>query len=116
MPRWVFDEDFNNDIVRSLFRRKPSLDAVRVQDVGLSGADDPVILEWAAQHKRILLTHDAATMTKHTYDRLRQGQPVAGVFEVSQALAILPVVEDILLLEEGSREGEWEGQIHYLPL
>lgn len=116
MPRWVFDEDFNNDIVRALFRRKPSLDAVRVQDVGLSCADDSIILEWAAQQKRILLTRDAATMTNHTYDRLRQGQLVAGVLEVSQALAILPVVEDILLLEECRREGEWEGQIHYLPL
>src|SRR5206468_824468 len=110
------DEDFNNDIVRALFRRKPSLDAVRVQDVSLSGADDALILEWAAQQRRILLTHDAATMTKHTYDRLRESQPVAGVFEVSQGLGILRVVEDILLLEECSREGEWEGQIHYLPL
>jgi len=42
------DENFNNDIVRGLLRQKPSLDIVRIQDVGLSGADDPTILEWAA--------------------------------------------------------------------
>jgi len=49
MLRLAADENFNNDIVRGLLRRKPDLDIVRVQDVGLSGADDPTILEWAAQ-------------------------------------------------------------------
>lgn len=46
------DENFNNDIIRGLLRRKPDLDIVRVQDVGLSGADDPTVLEWAAQEGR----------------------------------------------------------------
>ena len=32
----VADENFNNDIVRGLQRRKPDVDIVRVQDVGLS--------------------------------------------------------------------------------
>ena len=43
------DENFNNDIVRGLRRRNPHLDLVRVQDVELSAADDPAVLEWAAQ-------------------------------------------------------------------
>jgi len=42
------DENSNNDIVRGLLRRKPDLDIVRIQDAGLSGADDPTVLEWAA--------------------------------------------------------------------
>ena len=32
----VADENFNNDIVRGLLRRKPDLDIVRIQDVGVS--------------------------------------------------------------------------------
>ena len=39
------DENFDNDIVRGLLRRRPDIDVVRVQDVGLSGASDPIILE-----------------------------------------------------------------------
>jgi hypothetical protein len=39
----VSDENFNNDIARGLLRRNPDLDIVRVQDVGLRGADDPDI-------------------------------------------------------------------------
>lgn len=37
---------FNRNIVRGLLRRKPELDIVCIQDVGLSEADDPTILEW----------------------------------------------------------------------
>ena len=46
----AIDENFNNDIVRGLLRRRPELDLVRIQDAGLSGADDPVVLEWAGKN------------------------------------------------------------------
>ncbi len=34
--RFLVDEDFDNDIVRGMLRRLPTLDIVRVQDVDLS--------------------------------------------------------------------------------
>ena len=58
MLRFAADENFNGDIVRGLLRRNPKLDIIRVQDVGLSGADDPSVLEWAADQRRIVVTHD----------------------------------------------------------
>jgi predicted nuclease of predicted toxin-antitoxin system len=67
MLRLAADENFNNDIVRGLLRREPGLDIVRIQDVGLSGADDPTVLEWAAQEGRVLLTHDVTTITRYAY-------------------------------------------------
>ena len=51
----VADENFNNDILRGLLCRNSSLDIVRIQDVGLVGAPDPEVLEWAAQEERVLL-------------------------------------------------------------
>lgn len=116
MLRLAADENFNNNIVRGLQRRNADLDLVRVQDVGLSGASDPAILEWAAQENRVLLTHDVSTMTRYAYDRVRLGQGMPGVFEVSRELPISVVIEDILLLAEGSLDREWEGQVRYLPL
>ena len=116
MLRLAADENFNNDIVRGLWRRKSELDIVRIQDVGLSGADDPTVLEWAAREGRVLLTHDVTTMTRYAYERVRAGQPMPGVFEVSRAVPIGLALEDILLLAECSLEGEWEGQVRYLPL
>jgi predicted nuclease of predicted toxin-antitoxin system len=68
MLKFPADENFDNTIVRGLFRRNLKLDIVRVQDVGLSGKDDPSVLEWAAQEGRILLIHDVATITRYAYD------------------------------------------------
>lgn len=39
-----------------------------------------------------------------------------GLFAVSQDLPIGRAIEDLLLLAECSYEGEWEGQVRYLPL
>jgi hypothetical protein len=116
MLRFVADENFNNDIVRGILRRKADLDIVRIQDVELSGANDPTVLEWAARERRVLPTHDTATLTRHAYKRIQTNLPMPGVFEVSRSLSIGSVIEDILLLAEYSLDGEWEGQVRYLPL
>lgn len=116
MLRLAADENFNNDIVRGLLRRQPALDIVRVQDVGLSGADDQTILDWSAREARILLTHDVSTMTRYAYERVQAGQLMPGIFEVGRKLPIGSVIDDILLLAVYSLENEWEGQVRYLPL
>lgn len=116
MLRLLADENFNNNIVRGLLRRKADLDIVRAQDVGLAGVDDPAILERAAQQNRVLLTHDVSTITKYAYARIEAAQAMPGVFEVSRTAPIGPVIEDILLLAEWSLEEEWTDQIRYLPL
>ena len=115
--RLLLDENFDNDILRGLLRHKPDLDFARAQDVPeILSAPDPVLLEWAANEGRILLTHDVQTITKHAYERVANGQPMPGVFEVKSGTALGPIIEDLLLLIEASKEGEWEGQVRYLSL
>ena len=116
MIRFAADENFNNAILRGLLRRNPDLDIVRIQDVGLSGADDPTVLEWSAQEGRILLTHDVATITHFAYERIRAEKPMPGVFEVRRGVSIVTAIEDILLIAASRIENEWEGQVRYLPL
>ena len=116
MLRWLADENFNNDILRALFRRKPGIDVVRAQDVALTGIADEALLAWAAEQDRVLLTHDVSTITTHAYHRVMKGEAMPGVFEVSCDVWMRSVVDDILLLTECSRPGEWEGQVRYLPL
>src|SRR5579864_5411153 len=98
MPRFLADENFNRDILRGLMRLNPKLDIVRVQDIGLSGADDPAVLEWAASNGRMLLTHDVATMTRYAYERAQAGLRMPGVFEVPRSLSLGRAIEDILLI------------------
>jgi Domain of unknown function (DUF5615) len=112
----VADENFSNAIVRGLLRIKPDLDIVRVQDVGLSSTDDPVILEWAANKDRVLLTHDVSTITKYAYDRVSAGKYMPGVIEVSRKVPLGKAINEILYIAEVCEHGELEGQILYLPL
>jgi hypothetical protein len=114
--RLLADENFNNNTVRGVRLRDPGIDLIRVQDVGLSGAGDTTVLEWAAGRQRILLTHDAATITAFAYERVRKGKPMPGIFEVGRTVALRSAIEDIVLLATCSLEGEWEGQVRCLPL
>lgn len=110
------DENFNNDILGGLLRRDPSLNIVRIQDVGLTHAPDSVVFEWAAQDDRVLLTHDRNTVTKLAYDPVKEGKSMPGVIEVKRAVPMSVAIEDILLLAVSSTRGEWKRQIIYLPL
>jgi hypothetical protein len=116
MLRLAADENFNGDIVRGLRRRNPELDIVRVQDAGLSGADDPSVLEWAAQEGRVVVTHDISTLARHAFERSAAGRPMPGVFAVRSWGPIGAAIEDLLLLAECSLDGEWESQVRFLPL
>ena len=90
---------------------------VRVQDVGRRTAEDPDILEWAAQENRILLTHDRRTMPKFAYERVRAGLPMPGAFVIrNRPHQIGQMVEDILLVVLGSSPEEWKDRVTYLPV
>ncbi|MFZ4677084.1 MAG: DUF5615 family PIN-like protein [Nodosilinea sp.] len=110
------DENFNGDIVRGLFLRHPSLDLIRVQDIGLREVDDATILAWAAMNGRILLTHDRATMPDFAYDRLTKGELMAGMFVVNDRLSIRQTIDELMLLIDCSDQAEWYGIVLYLPL
>lgn len=116
MLSFAVDENFNMHIVNGVLRRLPAADIVRVQDAGFEGADDPAVLEWAASEGRVLLTHDVNTVTAFAYERIARGLRMPGVFEVSLRVPISVAIEEVLLLAECSLEGEWEGQVNYLPL
>jgi predicted nuclease of predicted toxin-antitoxin system len=114
--RFLADENFKGEITRGLLRRKPDLDLVRVQDAGLSGADDPDILAWAAIGGRILLTHDFATIPDFAYERVAVGESMPGVFVVPRRLSVRQVIEDVLFLTAETTSGEWAGVVMYLPV
>jgi predicted nuclease of predicted toxin-antitoxin system len=112
----VSDENFNGDILRGLYRRRPDLDVVRVQDVGLSATPDPDVLAWAAVEGRILLTHDRDTMPNFAYDRVRAGQPLPGVLLVSDLMPVGQAIDEILLAVECLTPAECKDLVRFFPL
>lgn len=115
MIRLLADEDFNNDLVRGLLRRVPKTDLVRVQDLGLRGAADDLVLERAASEGRVIVTH-VATLVARAYERVRAGVAMPGVIAVSQKLPASQVIEDLQLVVECSAPEDWSARVTYLPL
>jgi hypothetical protein len=116
MLRLLSDENFNGDIVRGLIRARADLDLIRVQDVGLMQTPDPVILQWAANDGRLLLSHDVSTVPPAAYQRVRDEKPMPGVLIVPDRMPIGQAIEEILFLCTDAEPGEWKDQVLFLPL
>ncbi len=60
--RLLFDENFNQRIVRGLKLELPNLEFKIAQNCGLKGKSDPQVLEWANENDFVLVTHDLKTV------------------------------------------------------
>lgn len=113
--RFAADENFNLRIVTAIRRQIPGLDVTRVGEVGLLGAEDPAVLEWAAAEGRVLLTHDVQTMPAFAYRRLDDGRGFPGILAIQQRAAIGPVVADLELIALTVEPEEIANQVWFLP-
>jgi predicted nuclease of predicted toxin-antitoxin system len=113
---FLTDENFNGPIFRALRRVLAPGSIVRVQDVGLMSADDPTVLEWAAIHDHIVLTHDVRTFKDFAYARVAASLPMPGVFEITRRQPLRLIVEEIQTIQACSTPDEWRDRVVYLPL
>ena len=116
MLKLAADEDFNNDILRGMLRELPALDIVRVQDTDWSGAEDPDTLQWAAMENRVLLSHDKNTMTAFAKERVTKRLKMPGLVIVPRTMSVGNAIDELVLFTGASFEGEYEGQIIFIPL
>jgi len=114
--RFLFDEDFNGHIVRGFRRRQPNVDARTVRETGLEGAADPVVLEWAAENRRLIVSHDRRTMTAAARGRIRERLPMAGLILFRQDCPVALAIEELELVSEATTAEEWRDMIAFLPL
>ena len=116
MNRFLTDEDFDNDILRAALRQLPELDVVRVQDVELMNVDDTIILAWAAQVNRVMLTHDVNTMNGSAFSRVREGLPMPGVIAVRKLAPIAQSITDLVYIVQAAEDEDLRDQVRYIPL
>lgn len=114
--RFLTDENFDGDVLKSIRSRTLSIDMVRVQDVGLLGAPDPMILEWAAKENRILLTRDVRTMTRDALKRVEAGLTMPGVIMVRQNISIGLLIDDLEISIGAGGEEDFKNRVIYIPL
>ena len=116
MLRLLTDENFDKDIVRGLTRRLPQLDILSGRDVGLMSRPDLVILRWAANESRTILTHDIQTMVPDAKQLVAQGEPMAGVILVPNKLGVGRAINDLEIMVQCYSQSEMRDRIEYLLL
>lgn len=116
MLQILIDENLDQRILRGLRRQIPTLDYAIVQEIGLAGNSDEALLAWAAEKRRIIVTHDVNTVTKYAYERVQAGEPMVGVIVVPEDLAIGIAIEELALLIECCEAEELANQVKYIPI
>ena len=115
-PRFLADQDLNEHIVEGVRQREPTVEFILARDVGLKDSPDPTVLEFAAVHGYLLVSHDASSMPAHAHRRMTAGKSVRGLFIARQIQSIGPVIEDLVMIWSASEAEEWRDQVVFLPL
>ena len=116
MLRLAADENFNQHIVNGLRRRLPGVDILSVRAAGLKGTPDSGVLAWAAEERRVVITHDTRTMRGYAYERVAAGEPMAGVLEVPDLMPIAQAIEELELTVQLVDSEEIRDRVLRLPL
>lgn len=114
--QFVTDEHIARALIAGLQRKFEDIDIVRVQDVGLRTMDDPTILQWAADQRRALITHDIRTMPDFAHQRVAAGLPMPGVLVVPTVMPIGAAIDELAVVAAASDPEEWANRVVYLPL
>jgi predicted nuclease of predicted toxin-antitoxin system len=114
--RLLIDEDVHGDVVKGLRRRQQAVDLVRAQDVGLRHTPDAVLLEWAAQQGRVVVSVDKKTLAVDAWDRVARGLPMPGVAILRTLLTIGQAIDDLELIALAGNPDDFRDQVIYLPL
>ncbi len=115
MLRRLTVEHVDDDIIAGLRRRQPSLDVVRVQDVGLRQTPDPTILEWAGQQGRVVVSKDKKTLSRDAWDRVARGLPMPGVVILLPRLTVGQAIDELELLAVAGKPEDVKDRVVYLP-
>lgn len=116
MLKFMTDEHIAKHLIRGLLLREPTLDIIRMQNVGLRTEDDHKLLAWAAQENRLLITYDTSTIPRAAHKRVGAGQAMPGVIVIRFDMSIGQAIEELLILAGASMEGELNDKVIYLPL
>jgi hypothetical protein len=114
--RFLADADLNRAIVVGVLRREPCIDFLTAQAAGLRGMNDSQVLALAADHQRVLVSHDVGTMPAHFRKFRGAGKQNSGVFLIPQNLDVGTAIDELLLIWLASEASEWEDRLEWLPL
>jgi predicted nuclease of predicted toxin-antitoxin system len=115
-PRFLFDHDFDDKIIRGLMNREPTADCRRCREVGLDRASDDVVLAYAASDGRVVVSHDVNTMRHAANLRITGGAPMHGLILAHQGSRIGTIIDDLQLVWAILDADELIDTVRFLPM
>ena len=115
---YLIDENTAHAIGDQLRRRRPDMVVLTVGEDAAPprGTLDPAILLWLEREYFCLVTRNRSSMPQHLRDHLAAGHHVPGIFTLRQRASVGEIIEDLLLIWEAARPGEYEDRIEHVPL
>ena len=113
MVRLYMDENVRGALTRAL--RARGVDVLTVQEDGIDGAPDPVVLDRATQRERVLFSQDD-DLLREAAARQRRGMAFSGVVYAHQSVSLRQCVGDLELLSLAAEPQEFQDRVRYLPL
>ena len=114
--RFLADADLNKAIVSGVLRREPSIDFLSACVAGLRAMTDAEVLALAAEHQRILVSHDVGTMPAQFRAFREAGNHSPGLFLIPQTLDVGTAIDELLLIWLASEASDWHDRLEWLPL
>ena len=115
-PRFLADHDFNENIIDGVLRREPSIDISRARVHGLEEQPDKIVLQFAAEHGLLVLSHDVNTMTAAAYARIDAELDMPGLLMVRQTEPLAGIIDEVVLIWSATEAEEWAQQVWFLPI
>jgi hypothetical protein len=118
----VVDENLRGPLWEALCRsnsgRPVPIDLSCVgEEAGLElGASDQSILEWAEEHRYVVVSSDVTTMPVNHFAHLQAGRHSAGVVLIALPCEIPKIVDALFYYAEHSDVEMWRDSITYIPL
>src|SRR5690349_9456333 len=105
--RFLANHDLTEAIIVGVLRREPSIEFLRLRDLGLDAEPDQEVLDYAQHHGLLLVSHDVNTMTRHAAERVNGGLKMPGVFVSHQGDNIGVVIDNLIMIWAASDAEEW---------
>lgn len=116
MIRFLADENASGPDLGGIIRFASELDVLTVRDVGLQATDDRIILAWAAEQNRVVLTNDRKTMIGFAKDRVLQSLKMPGLVVLPLRGNRVQLASDLIRIAFHYEVEEVKNQVIFLPL
>ncbi len=113
--RFQADADLNENIVKGVLRREPSIDFRTATAAGLRGLSDVEVLALAASEGRVLVSYDRKSMPR-SFAEFIQARTSPGLIVISQKADLLAAVDGLILAWAASEGEEWINRVFTIPL